>query len=1329
MSDDRVNVACPYCGETYNLLASSIGTWWKCQNDQCRHGFKVEDPSGGSPETPRNDNEDYDVPGKELEGDLNTDTLDGGATAEGIISLETHIPTDDESPVPLESHPVTNLPTHPEPNQEDPHAQPTDWPGDVTPHSNYEVDSGAGPQELDTFINDETIDSKSPVKSGGTFPGEDDSIRVGGIEPPIPMKPTLTKKQTLQRRMKRIAAFVLVVGVGAIIASIILRPQPNAVTDWADAVRLYEERKWNKAKRAFSRYGDNFPESDQAQEIPFFIDMCKAGDDIFSRTGNPDRGWKGIQDIYKTHQKSPAYASYANRFREAIEELKNTFVDQARDINSQVGSITPKDVIKLNDSGGFIDHDQTNADIQTQRDKLQEASERLNTATKTLDHLENVSLASVEDGDQAAPPEAPPATDGNLGRDIESERRLTRYLKERLGILEQFATLLNVNTQFGPNQLDELYDAINGGLDELQSTLPVPPPTTGVDGAQAVASPNIQQIDAWQKETDELLREAYKREAQRITYMPFRHAEQISTPVILTTHDPSKKVANIAESLFVVRGDDRTQLNGASNSQVYFSIARGVLYAFDAQGKFLWARRLGLDSYTLPVSVPATTTAPQRVVAVSTIENKLLALNARTGEVDWTYAVNLDQNLLAPLTVIRVPAIAANKPDHIVGLLPTATGQIHVLELNRGRTVGIYQVGHPLSQSGAWDPETGHVFFAADAKRVFAISPMAIAQGLATGPHEPTPAAPSVLYTNHAAGSLRGPPSVLGSCLITAEIADLERMKLRAFEINKPVKGLDVFPEIKQLPLKEFTVNGLSWFEPARIPDRLAVITDEGQLGIYGINLDNITEAMYPLIESEDGGVHSVSALENSRSMVVQSDEQFAWILANGEMQHLFLDVRNQKIKKIWPREGEESPVKGYPLHKAQADDWSTTFYIASADLNDSESEFTAVDAAKGTVIWHRILGLKFFGDPRPLEDGSVALLDQSGALVKLSEQDFVPGVARNILSLPPLGAKVEIPAACKREDMELIRGKGENLYLVGYAKSERSLYAKRVGRRSSGWYHTPLPYKPLGKFVIRDGKLVAACEDGLVYFCDFRADKAAKRTQPFQWDSNGVIDEEEGTTASVFIGSSSGKISDPLVLVHGKKIRGLSVIEEQGGVHFQQDGEVQVSAEVKGSPIISRDGDVCVACNDDTLNWIDLDHGSVVRSEQLPRSLMADPSQCGSLVCVALDDRSIMAHAIDRQSNIQWRSNPLQGDIVGKPMMLNGNVVVTDLSGQITAIDARNGKAVWAEAIKLGPGQIPSAAAVPIGDDHLLVPLIDGSFVQVKIPGRPGSKGEHNSS
>ena len=211
------------------------------------------------------------------------------------------------------------------------------------------------------------------------------------------------------------------------------------------------------------------------------------------------------------------------------------------------------------------------------------------------------------------------------------------------------------------------------------------------------------------------------------------------------------------------------------------------------------------------------------------------------------------------------------------------------------------------------------------------------------------------------------------------------------------------------------------------------------------------------------------------------------------------------------------------------------------------------------------------------------------------------------------------------------------------------------------------------------------------------------------------------------FIGP--GKGFGRLVLVNGKQIRGLSIIETPGLVRFQKNGNVELSSTAQGAPIISENGEVCVVSRDNKLNWIDLDRGSVVHSEQLPGSLVADPAQCGTLVCVALDDRSIMGFAIDRRSDIQWQSDPLQGDVVGKPMMIDGDVVVTDLSGQITAFDARNGKAVWPEPIKLGPGQIPSAAAVRLGNGHLLVPLIDGSFVQVKIPGRSDSKGNRNPS
>ena len=100
-------------------------------------------------------------------------------------------------------------------------------------------------------------------------------------------------------------------------------------------------------------------------------------DDIFSQIDNPVRGWKRIQDIYKAHRDTPAYKSYANRFREAIEELKKTFVDQAKDINNQVGSITPKRIINMDDSGNFFDLDQTNADIQSLTSELTTALEQV----------------------------------------------------------------------------------------------------------------------------------------------------------------------------------------------------------------------------------------------------------------------------------------------------------------------------------------------------------------------------------------------------------------------------------------------------------------------------------------------------------------------------------------------------------------------------------------------------------------------------------------------------------------------------------------------------------------------------------------------------------------------------------------------------------------------------------------------------------------------------------------------------------------------------------------------------------------------------------------
>ncbi|MDG2207874.1 MAG: PQQ-binding-like beta-propeller repeat protein, partial [Pirellulales bacterium] len=844
MSDDRISADCPYCGDTYNLLSSQAGNWFKCRNDQCRRGFIVEGPSGST------DRSDTDLPTSPLNTQSETE-VSTPAGADSIVSLEGYIagpviedagdsiPSDtpaNPTPSPTEEQPsfgeiqeleATALGQETDDVEADPGAS-----GDTAPeviiHSvetNHATESESG----DSTSTDGTTFGGADGSGFTRSPGRDD----GGRKPK-------------GAKLKWVAAATLLAGLFAATAIVVFRPAPNEITDWTDAVRLYEEKKWNKAKRAFKRYESNFPENPHAQEIPFFVDMCDAGDDIFSRTGDPDRGWKRIEAIYKNHRDNPAYNAYAHRFREAIEKLKNTFVDQARERNQQVSIITPKAVITLDDPQVDFDINRINAEIQSKRSDLETAGERLDAAEKTLDLLENVSLVNAEhaspeiEAAETSSPETPEpepsentdietasaenespaaesaeltAGDDNIGRDIQEQREQMLYLRQRLAILSQLGRLLDTTNRIPGNQLDKLYDSIKGALAELLHS--PPQAQTGGNNTQANSPADLRNIEIWKTETKDFLRQAYRRESQRIKYVPVRFSnpssdnenaadENNSTSSVSLTAESSPEEGAPAQSLFVVRGASDALPGSITDNQVYFAIARGILYAFDTKGACLWARRLGLDSYALPVSVPSTATAPQRVVAVSTIENKLMALNARTGELDWEYQVDLDQNLSAPLTVISIPAIAPNTPPHVVGLLPTATGEIHVLELSRGRRLGIYEVDHPLLHRGKYDAKTGLVYFSADAKRVFAIDPEVIAKGLADGAAtvKNFPGSPALLYTDHAAGSLLGAPAIVGHYLVTSELSGLGEMKIRAFEINDSEKGLDVFPEITPDPLK-----------------------------------------------------------------------------------------------------------------------------------------------------------------------------------------------------------------------------------------------------------------------------------------------------------------------------------------------------------------------------------------------------------------------------------------------------------------------------------------------------------------------------------------------
>jgi hypothetical protein len=155
------------------------------------------------------------------------------------------------------------------------------------------------------------------------------------------------------------------------------------------------------------------------------------------------------------------------------------------------------------------------------------------------------------------------------------------------------------------------------------------------------------------------------------------------------------------------------------------------------------------------------------------------------------------------------------------------------------------------------------------------------------------------------------------------------------------------------------------------------------------------------------------------------------------------------------------------------------------------------------------------------------------------------------------------------------------------------------------------------------------------------------------------------------------------------------------------------LSNELAGPPMFIDDA-VCVAETDNTINFLSLDNENArPHKTKLKEEITTEPFNRGRFVFAVEGERWLSCLVPDQGE--QWRFGPFFGDIAGKPVMRDGVLIVADRSGRVTAVRPEDGQQVW--QVNLGRGKNPSAAAVPYGDDRILVPLTDGSFIEFPVP------------
>jgi outer membrane protein assembly factor BamB len=758
------------------------------------------------------------------------------------------------------------------------------------------------------------------------------------------------------------------------------------------------------------------------------------------------------------------------------------------------------------------------------------------------------------------------------------------------------------------------------------------------------------------------------------------------------------------------------------NEPIVLALVRGVLYALkQSNGELKWAIRVGVDTTVLPHRVPASAVSRERLLVLSADAQTLTALDD-DGQQLWEYHVGQ--------AVLGRPVIIGQR-----AYLAAYDGWVHEIELAEGQLLGRYSLGQRLTSGGAREGDSKRIYFPADDSCIYVLD-----VGEQRCVH--------ILYDGHPSGSLRSEPIVVppdnpnaSGYLILNQASGLDAMSLKVFEL--PLQDRHALPVELKPPAR---LEGWTWFEPYQDGEKLAVLSDAGMLGLFGIRqAGNSDQALFPLLPSGSLnlspflGVTRDGRRERGRSQVVQMQGDDLWVLAHGRLQQVQLRWNNATGPQAVP--GWDSPrVLGSPLHAPQrVEDPRTnrsTFFLVTQPLERQTCLASALDD-EGHTLWQRQLGLVCQGEPLVLTPPGggppmLVALDQGGGLFALTppKPPAQPRTNWEIIA-PALDDNPRLPprlvlAPDGHSAYEFAApGAGKTLLVRHIEWAGRSL---RVNQRE-----VPLTAAaggtmlvPAGDLAVVGSQLIMPLEEGNLARLQLPVAEDAR----FQTSGPDWRDSQAPPAALGHVLALGG---DRFLVTDGA--HGLAVWEWAPGKEYQALPEgrdvltYRLDHLIASPPVLvpAKDGmppRVLVADATGVLHLLVVGmDGSLQPAEDRHWDLKGTIT--GAPFLRTLPDGKVRIGVILDQRQLVWldpdNADPLwtyrsKGEtIVGQPQMIEDMLVVALQSGHYLGLDPATGE-------PKGPGYTlrasaaPSAAPVPFDSGRMFMPLSDGTALLLSL-------------
>ena len=882
------------------------------------------------------------------------------------------------------------------------------------------------------------------------------------------------------------------------------------------------------------------------------------------------------------------------------------------------------------------------------------------------------------------------------------------------GLLEQARHVGAIVDRFRPKDLDressfsqiaELDRKITDGQARLAFLAEVRERLNEPDDAMILAA-RKQAEDAGHAgdaQFQQLIDAADRKMADRVTYARF-------DPPIMAVRDRKPTQTGV---LFAPRLDPVRKQSPVGNG-VFFAQHAGILYALaEGDGHVLWAARSGIDSTALPVVIPGTDLHPDLAILLTNDGTTagITACLLRTGETFWQQSLPA-----APIAQTTVVGQRLFVPLHDPPMLPGTkklprdqVGQIIEIELTTGTQIGRISLGRSLGSAGIRRPGSGHLYFAAQARGIYVFDVDKIG-------HDGQRADPTFLgmiNTGHAPGQLHGQPLITtnegdsGSFMLLSLSDGLDAMKLQAF----PLPPADQVPAVAGALPPAIALPGWLSFPPYVDAEKLAVVTDRGVFGLFGIRqAGNLDSPLFVLpAESHSAG----DAHRSGRGQIVHADENSFWLLAQGQLRQLQLSLDFERGLRLVPR--GNSLTLGEPLQPAQVIG-NLAFVVTQVGPS---CRATAIDLRTGSVRWQRQIGLVAERDPLRLSD-SVVLIDQAGGLYRLNAESLATAnsaewlIDERWLIAPPFADTVGptwlLPTGTGATTIGLANSDGKlNVVVREYDP------AKGVRERSGA-----VPAMMAGNPIVVGRSVMLPLMNGMLY--RLLLDEPGKPVEAGPtWRGDKVNANEQGWLSALsdseFIAGDGGK-----GLVRWRwavdseefsRVAGMSLSEKLGApalVVGDANKRRVMLADVKGN-VTLWDADRLSPTAQPLQSWRTNEKGPI-----LPGKLTAGPMREGDgrISYIVDGTRIVRLRPVDVMGwEYQDTIRVEHSAIVGRPMLSGDRLMVTTRKSRIDTFNNLDGSTVG-PAKQLPGNAAPAAAAIPLDAKWTLVPLSDGTLLLV---------------